>query len=151
MQIRIAAPSPALAAASIADNQIAGVSVEGPFLVFDFGGANSLQERLDIVASMEATAGQLIADADDANDINALTQLKRSIAGITSDVTRESYMLDQIAEATNDQTGSHPTSTGVASTSLSSQQHGVASEQKEEISNEQEQQAQPSRKQRSGR
>jgi hypothetical protein len=146
MLIRVAASSSALAAASIDAFKIAGISVQGPFLAFDFTGADSLLDRLDVVANWEACAAQLIAEADDANDINALTAFKRAIADVTRDVSRESYMQGAVAatgqDATSDQTGSHPTQTGVASTSLSSQ-HGADDEQKEEIENEQEQQEQP--------
>ena len=151
MIIRKAVATAALLVAGDPELELAGISVDGPFLVFDFTGEDTLAGRLEIVAAWDATVGGLIADADDGIEIANLTAFKRAIADVIQDVTRESYIQDaqtaSNAEATDDSAISHPTSTGAASTSLSSQQG--ADDENEEKTNEQAQQEErPRRRQR---
>ncbi len=132
------------------DGALAGLSKEGPLLVADLTGTGDwgMAEQMAVVDGWENYVGGLIADADDNNDIAALSALKQAIADLRQDVTREHYMRDAsekpaidiaavYAEASEGDAGSHPTSTGDATISNASQQHGADSEQIEENDNEQ--------------
>jgi hypothetical protein len=149
MQLRVSIGAAPLALlASLEAPELTRLSAEGSFLKLTLRDGASLKENLGEIEAMEGHVRDLIADNDDVDQIAALSALKTAIVGFTTDVTRESYIQEkraaQVEDATTDQTGSHPTSTGVAAISQSSQSNGASSDQKEEISNEQEQ-AQPSR------
>lgn len=129
------------------DPALAGITKEGPFMAINLDDDLAPADQLAVVDGWEAHVGGLIADADDTNDIAALSALKIAIADFRTDVSREHYMhAERIKNATEAEavasesidadTGSHPTPTGDASISLSSQQHGVASEVTEEITND---------------
>lgn len=113
MIFRIAAANDALIAAELVEGDAAlgPVSVERPFLVFDFSELTH-QESLDSVEEMEAHVGMKIADSDGEEVINALTSLKRAIGGILSDLTRENMIRARALKANSKQSGSQPTLVG---------------------------------------
>jgi hypothetical protein len=132
---------------------VEGIAVDGPFLAVTIE-PTDLKDRLAVVDAMDAAIGAVIAEAAGAGndeDVAKLTSLKRDIYDLRSDVTRESYIQEApVADATDATSISHPTSTGDASSSLSSQQHGADSEEKEETEIEQasEEERNPRRRQR---
>lgn len=153
MFLRKAVAANALLAANFAN--LDGLAVDGPFLAAQING-ESLQERMAVIDAWDlAVAGQ-IADADEPIAIAALTDLKRAINELRTDVSRESYIQDsksapietETGEASTDDERSHPTATGDTASSNASQQDGLASEDQENAN----EQAQPQeRKQRRSR
>lgn len=157
MQIRIASSAAALAVAAIhADaTELAPLSIERVFLVFDFGACGSLSEARESIRTMDAYLAQQIAESDDGADIAALSLLKRQVVGIEQDVVREfayKTRTTDSAEATTPDAESQLHGEQHASINDSSSSNGASLAEKEVVngtSPEAEQQPRPrSRRQR---
>jgi hypothetical protein len=89
----------------------------------------SLEERLAIIRETEATLAQAIADADNAEEIEKLGQMKSLVIEIERHLRRESSYssrANESAEATNDVDESQLHAKQHTSTDDSSEQHGAA-------------------------
>lgn len=127
MMFRVSAGAAVLAAAEFiaSDEALAPMSVESPFLAFDFADMGH-DESLAAVDQMDACVGLRIADADSDEVARALSALKGAIAGLKSDLHREYMIRARASEATSTQSGSHPTSTGDSLNEVSPQQSSIA-------------------------
>lgn len=111
MFIQIAAGAGALAAANTHKDapELGPIEVNGALLVFDFGENATLDTARESIRSMDAFVGGLIADADENDDILALSALKGFICASEREVEREfAYILNASAtsEANDDDAGS---------------------------------------------
>lgn len=115
------------------------VTVEGGIISFEFSG-ESLDERIESLTDLDAWIGIAVADEDRPEQIRALSDLKALVAHIAVQVRHESSYRDaqqdnaavQVEEATDADTGSHPTASQNASSEGSSEQHGVAADNQNE-------------------
>lgn len=90
MQIRVNAGAATLAAAAALAGtpELKALSVDGPFLAFDFGD-DTLEEALTTLRVMDEFVGGRIADADSHEVASALSGVKGAIVSLERDVTRE--------------------------------------------------------------
>lgn len=116
------------------------MTIEGPFVAFDFG-KRELASSLDLVDSMVAHVAGNAADIDNADiDVRAFKQLADAIGAIKADLTREHGK--RAPEAVVADLQSHPTSTGLGVINNASQQTSIATPI-EEITDEQPEQQAP--------
>ena len=116
------------------------MTIEGPFLSFDFGNRD-LPSSLDLVDSMVEHAALIDLRVDPVTiDTRAFMQLASAIGAIKADLTREHGK--RAPEAVVADVQSHPTSTGLGVINNASQQTSIATPI-EEITDEQPEQQAP--------
>jgi hypothetical protein len=152
MQLRIIAGSLAIVAANTHKDaeELAPISIENGFLVFDFGADSTIETAIESIRTMDKYLGGLIADADDDADISALSQLKSQVANIERDAVREyayKTRASVTAEATDANAESQLQGEQHASINDSSSSNGAANDEEEVVNygtpDESEQQQQP--------
>lgn len=132
----------AAAAATHSDaDEMKSISVDGPFLVFDFSHCESLEEARESIRTMDVFLAGLIADEDEPAEIAALSALKSAVIAIETDVQREyvykTRAQNTVAEASDDTAQSHYASDTHAASEDSSNSNGAETTDEESLSNEQ--------------
>lgn len=126
------------------NSETATVEVQGAVLGFEFHS----EDPLSLIREWDEGLGLAIADADDPEEIRALSQLKATLGEVDRHVRRESSYREtrasKVAEAANDTAVSHLQGEQHTSTDDSSEQHGVAPHDEEnEIGTQKEQGNEP--------
>lgn len=91
MKLQINAAAAALVALNMHKDaeELAPLSAEGALLAFDFTAFDSLEAIRESISAMDNFLAGVIADADEAAEIAALTALKREVVGVERTVVRE--------------------------------------------------------------